>query len=1044
MASSQSSDGSLDAALAQIPSSQLVPEASTSKLPAVDAENNKASTSSDYTDASFYEPTGFGEFSKYMRNKRMKLKIQQKAVVEALGDAYPQIFTGLAIYINGFCEPPLSVLSRDLALHGGTYVPYLDRKSLVTHILASNLTPSKRVEFKDYKVAKPSWIVESIKAGKRLDWRDYRLGDAPAETDMRPSGSQIAATQSYKIPQQNLLAMMKAQPAIKTPPIEPCVIPSVADKATSRQAYSGTRSGTTVKDRQQTRISSPSKADALSTDPQERQRAAEWQQANAPKSGYSGDLYQNEKWMAEHSARAADFIPGYYEKSRLHHLSTWKAELRLMMQSLKEKQDAEVSSGTLKRKPKPKAKQLKGTEADGRIIMHVDFDSFFLSAGLIKRPHLFGKAVAVCHSETVGESSTSEIASCSYEARRHGVANGMALGRAKELCPDITTIPYEFELYKEISTKFYAHLLRISDQLQAVSVDEALIDVTTTVAAISDTITDPGSDAALQLCEQIRENVRQETGCEVSIGCSHNILLARLATREAKPASAYHLLPADVETFLQDIDIGDLPGIGWAKKREFTERLKVTTIGELRAIDMERLRNTFGPNLGKTYYNFARGIDDRPLEMGSARKSVSAEVNYGIRFENRDQAETFVKNLGAEVARRLAEHGLKGRQMTLKVMRRAGDQPNETWKFLGHGICDSFTKIGNLGNIATDSADVISAQAWRLMDAFGFDEKDLRGIGIQITQLEDMNGPLDLAEGQQRLDFTKLPDVKALPSAEASNTAASSDPIDLTLASSQDDLVILDDLRPQPRVQREPSKQTRIAFAKTARAGSVAPKKQAKLTNQGAIFRVNRALEPKRLSDDDLASLGIADGDAFRSLPRPYQLDTLTAQMNVAPREVLDALDAKHHPNKRRKPNAIADEINLAPVVPRKPVAPLPELRLGRTAPIKWESPSSRPLCSAIEGWYARFVNFTPSRDHFREFETFLLALSSRTTGHPQNLALVSDALACLQVSIDTTDFSKTAEERAIGHQWQNAIDRTRNNVGKALTLQLGRPIELE
>jgi DNA repair protein REV1 len=43
--------------------------------------------------------------------------------------------------------------------------------------------------------------------------------------------------------------------------------------------------------------------------------------------------------------------------------------------------------------------------------------------------------------------SMSEIASCSYEAREVGVKNGMFMGSALRLCPDLQTIPYEFERF---------------------------------------------------------------------------------------------------------------------------------------------------------------------------------------------------------------------------------------------------------------------------------------------------------------------------------------------------------------------------------------------------------------------------------------------------------------------------------------------------------------------------------------------------------------------------------------------------------------------
>jgi DNA repair protein REV1 len=89
----------------------------------------------------------------------------------------------------------------------------------------------------------------------------------------------------------------------------------------------------------------------------------------------------------------------------------------------------------------------KASSTREQVIMHVDFDAFFVSAGLVDRPHLRGKPVVVCHSQHTqgGASSTSEIASASYEARRFGIKNGMSLQQARKLCLDLVTMPYEFE-----------------------------------------------------------------------------------------------------------------------------------------------------------------------------------------------------------------------------------------------------------------------------------------------------------------------------------------------------------------------------------------------------------------------------------------------------------------------------------------------------------------------------------------------------------------------------------------------------------------------
>jgi DNA repair protein REV1 len=208
-----------------------------------------------------------------------------------------------------------------------------------------------------------------------------------------------------------------------------------------------------------------------------------------------------------------------------------------------------------------------------------------------------------------------------------------SLGRARDLCPELATIPYDFDAYKRISETFYRILISHGDDIQAVSVDEAFVDVSSKVPAGSD----PSS--ILALADQVRSEIFESTSCNASIGSSYNMLLARLATRKAKPASSYHLSPNDVAAFLAPLEVDDLPNIGHSTEQKLHEVLGVTTVSELLAIPKERLKSVFGPQQGETYYNQARGIDARPLASAPPRKSVSVEINYGIRFDNDSQVE---------------------------------------------------------------------------------------------------------------------------------------------------------------------------------------------------------------------------------------------------------------------------------------------------------------------------------------------------------------------------------------------------------------------
>ena len=108
-------------------------------------------------------------------------------------------------------------------------------------------------------------------------------------------------------------------------------------------------------------------------------------------------------------------------------------------------------------------------------------DCFFVSVSLLKHPELRGFPVAVTHAKG-SDSSYSEIASCSYEARSKGVKNGMFLGPALQVCPDIRTIPYDFDGYKRVARTLYDTVARYTLQIQAVSCDEMLVDLAEVLA----------------------------------------------------------------------------------------------------------------------------------------------------------------------------------------------------------------------------------------------------------------------------------------------------------------------------------------------------------------------------------------------------------------------------------------------------------------------------------------------------------------------------------------------------------------------------------
>ncbi|KAM7078925.1 DNA repair protein REV1 isoform 1-T1 [Molossus nigricans] len=480
------------------------------------------------------------------------------------------------------------------------------------------------------------------------------------------------------------------------------------------------------------------------------------------------------------------FISDFYSHSRLHHISMWKCELTEFVNTL-QRQSSGIFPGREKLKKMKTGRSALVVTDTGNVsvlssprhqscIMHVDMDCFFVSVGIRNRPDLKGKPVAVTSNRGTGRAplrpganpqlewqyyqnkilkgkadipdsslwenqdsaqtngidsvlSKAEIASCSYEARQVGIKNGMFFGYAKQLCPNLQAVPYDFHAYKEVARTLYETLASYTHNIEAVSCDEALVDITEILA---ETRLTPD-----EFANAVRTEIKDQTNCAASVGIGSNILLARMATRKAKPDGQYHLKPEEVDDFIRGQLVTNLPGVGRSMESKLAS-LGIKTCGDLQYMTMARLQKEFGPKTGQMLYRFCRGLDDRPVRTEKERKSVSAEINYGIRFTQPREAEAFLLSLSEEIQRRLEAAGMKGKRLTLKIMVRKPGAPVETAKFGGHGICDNITRTVTLDQ-ATDSAKIIGKATLNMFHTMKLNISDMRGVGIQVNQLVPAN-----------------------------------------------------------------------------------------------------------------------------------------------------------------------------------------------------------------------------------------------------------------------------------------------------------------
>uniref|UniRef100_A0A671S282 DNA repair protein REV1 n=1 Tax=Sinocyclocheilus anshuiensis TaxID=1608454 RepID=A0A671S282_9TELE len=806
------------------------------------------------------EDDGWGGRGGYMAAKISKLEeqFQKDAPREKQKDGTSScIFSGVAIYVNGYTDPSADELRRLMMLHGGQFHLYYTR-SKTTHIIATNLPNSKIQELKGEKVVRPEWITDSIKAGCQLSYVQYQLyakqkslnftsicargkqdlsstndpfkpnpshpqsdsikngscsiieedaerprvngihdGDDDDACALLPRGSQdTSLTNGYVHPVNGALkpqdSFAEHSPHVVDIGSHQSHLPQTESRDREEPSCSSAGSKSNFHQRSLISTASPAKQPGLHS-MQKDLHPKPTSNPGTSAAPQKGNLHDQTRvrlngsyHMTPNSSNLADsshqpgrsgkgaeagVISEFFSHSRLHHISTWRNEFSEYVNALQSRRRAAggaVFSG------KEKLKKLKANCSSGSLmaapqvrqscILHVDMDCFFVSVGIRHRPDLIGKPVAVTSNRGPGRVaqrpgsnpqlefqyyqrkqkqyrkevpsngvdldlaalSMAEIASCSYEARQAGVRNGMFFGRAKQLCPDLQSVPYDFQAYKEVALSMYETLASYTHNIEALSCDEALVDATNLLVELGVTPDD--------LARAIREDIKEKTGCSASVGMGSNILLARMATRKAKPNGQYFLRSEEVDDFIRDQPVSSLPGVGRSMSSKLTS-LRVSTCGDLQQLSISRLQREFGPRTGQMLFRFCRGLYDRPVRSEKERKSVSAEMNYNIRFTQVEEAETFLTNLSMEVQKRLEGAGLRGRRITLKVMVRKPGAPVEPAKYGGHGICDNFARSVSLAQ-PTDSGQLIAAEAIKLFHAMKLDVKDMRGVGLQVQQLE--------------------------------------------------------------------------------------------------------------------------------------------------------------------------------------------------------------------------------------------------------------------------------------------------------------------
>lgn len=239
-----------------------------------------------------------------------------------------------------------------------------------------------------------------------------------------------------------------------------------------------------------------------------------------------------------------------------------------------------------------------------KVLFHADGDAFLASVEQRDDDRLRGRPLAV------GEQV---VACASYEARALGVHAGMPLGQVRRRWPQVVVVPYRPEVSEEASARLFEVFRRFTPLVEPGSMEEAFLDVTGR---------DHGDPAGL--ARALRAEARARVGVPVSVGVGRTKLIAKLASRRAKPDGLVVVDAALEERLRPRLRLDDLWGVGPATYGKL-HAAGLVTVSDLWGASEEDLRaHGISTAMARRLVSIATGTDDATIRLPTARRSVGA------------------------------------------------------------------------------------------------------------------------------------------------------------------------------------------------------------------------------------------------------------------------------------------------------------------------------------------------------------------------------------------------------------------------------------
>lgn len=284
-------------------------------------------------------------------------------------------------------------------------------------------------------------------------------------------------------------------------------------------------------------------------------------------------------------------------------------------------------------------------------------DAFYASVEQRDNPALRGLPVIVGAPPT----QRGVVCAASYEARKFGVRSAMPSITAGRLCPKGIFVRPRMDAYREESHAIMDIVRDSGALIEQVSVDEAYLDFSTQHQR---TTVDESLLAALPQARDLKQDIFTQRRLTASIGVAANKFLAKLASDFQKPNGLTLIPERDKVLFLRPMPVRAIHGVGRVTE-ELLANAGLKTIGDLQdyAGDLRALVGSWAPALKR----LAFGEDERPLDLGDERKSISSENTFLRDTADRRVLRDCLREQANDVAQTLQRKRLEAQTVQVKV-----------------------------------------------------------------------------------------------------------------------------------------------------------------------------------------------------------------------------------------------------------------------------------------------------------------------------------------------------------------------------------------